>query len=138
MDLWNLDVDWLIIFQVLLASARFIEKIVYMNVDENNQPISDQISKVHVHLNQISHYIKTHEIWAKKLLFLSIWNRTIFEFIYALACIWVYFDSTFSSLETPGKNIFLTSNSEQRKILRLMMYIDIWFIWHLPTFSRFG
>ena len=67
MDLWNLDVDWLIIFQVLLASARFIEKIVYMNLDQNHQPISDQISKVHVHLNQTSHYIKTHEIWAKKM-----------------------------------------------------------------------
>ena len=31
----------------------FIEKIVYMNLDQNNQPISNQISMVQVHLNQI-------------------------------------------------------------------------------------
>ena len=47
----------------------FIEKIVYVNLDQNFQPISGQISKVQVHLNQIFHNIKTHAIWAKKLLF---------------------------------------------------------------------
>ena len=52
-----------------LAPSIFIEKIVYMNLDQNNQPISDQISKVQVLWNQMFLNIKTHAIWAKKLIF---------------------------------------------------------------------
>ena len=56
---------------IRLAGALdfFTEKIVYMNSDQNNQPISDQISKVQVPLNQIFHNNKTHATLAKKMLF---------------------------------------------------------------------
>ena len=80
LDHWNRVADWLIIFgpssyrqffynRLTGALDFFIEKIVYMNLDQNNQPISDKISKVQVLLNQIFQNIKTHAMWAKKLFF---------------------------------------------------------------------
>ena len=69
------------------ASESIIEKLCIWTRTKNNQLISNQISMVSVYSNQNSDHIKTHAIWAKKIAFKSIWTRTIFEFIFALACI---------------------------------------------------
>ena len=81
MDLWNLVADWLIIlvqvhidnFSIidsLAPSILSLKKLSTWTWTKNyyNQPISYQISKVQVLLNQIFHNIKTHAIWAQKLL----------------------------------------------------------------------
>ena len=47
------------------ASESNIEKLSSRTRTKKNQPISNQIAMVRVHLNQISHHIKHHAIWAK-------------------------------------------------------------------------